>query len=104
MADKSAVGPSTGIDREHRADARASQLVLALGAYFLGAVYLGGVIATALVYGNPLAVALALVSAGVGYLVQIGQAIFPGHAYALLGMWALSVVAAVGGGLLVIGG
>jgi hypothetical protein len=77
-------------------------LTLAIGAYVLGAVYLGGVIATGLVWGSPAAVVLSLVAAGAGYLVQAISVLAPERRTAIQVLWSGSVVAAVASGVLLL--
>jgi hypothetical protein len=48
-------------------------LIAALGAYFLGAVYLAGCIAAGIAYGRDATVVLAIASAGIGYLSQLAS-------------------------------
>lgn len=79
-------------------------LILALGAYFLGAVYLAGLIAIGIASGNHAVAVCGLWSAAIGYFVQVISALFgEGKLTALL--WVASVVvAALGGALLMMGG
>ena len=79
-------------------------LMQELGAYFLGAVYLSGVIAAGLVSGNRFTVAISLFSAGSGYLTQIASLLIPGQRVIVLTLWFFSVGCAIIGGLAVISG
>lgn len=77
-------------------------LTLAIGAYFLGAVYLGGLIAAGLSWGSPSVVILALASAGVGYLVQVVSIVAPARQTTINALWSGSVVAAAAAGFLLL--
>lgn len=79
-------------------------LIGAIGAFFLGAVYLGGIIAAGLAAGNKTVLALGLISAGVGYVVQVGSMLAPQQVIPLVSAWGVSVGAAVLAGVLVIFG
>lgn len=82
-----------------------TMLIGALGADFLGAVFLAGLIASGIAYGRAGVVGFALLSAGLGYLVQVGQFLIPPrYAGVIFGLWAASAIAAVISFLLLIGG
>jgi hypothetical protein len=74
------------------------KLIVALGAYSLGAVYLLAVVAAGLVYGNFAAVMLAVVSAGLGYLCQVSQ-VLPVAVILINALWAVSAGTAALAGL-----
>ena len=78
-------------------------LILALGAYFLGAVYLAGLIAIGIASGDRAVIICALASAALGYFVQVISVLF-GDGKLGAALWVASVTAAaLGGALFVMG-
>lgn len=75
-----------------------------LGAYILGAVYLGAAVTVGLIWGDVSAVIFALASAGLGYLCQIAGALDVMTFGALklrgiaLALWAVSLLAGIASG------
>ena len=80
-------------------------LINAIGAFFLGAMYLGGLIAAGIAWDAGLVVYLAITSAGVGYLCQV-IATFPEtplSAGMAIGLWLTSVFAGTLAGMFLLG-
>ena len=77
-------------------------LIAAVGAFFLGGVYLGGVIAAGLVFGSFVAVVLALVGAGLGYLAQVLSLLVADGSKIPLGLWLVSVLSSIAAGITIL--
>lgn len=77
-------------------------LISALGAFFLGAVYLGVVGAASIAAHSRAALVCVILSAGVGYLVQVGSVVVPEMRTALVVGWVASIMFGVLAGLIIL--
>lgn len=80
-------------------------LTNAVGAFFLGAVYLGGLIAAGLAWDAGIVVYLAITAAGTGYLCQV-MAAFPEtplSAGMAIGLWLTAIFTGTLAGMFLLG-